>query len=787
MLKNYLKIAFRNLLKYKIYSIINIFGLSVGLACCILIMLFIRDELNYDKFHKNADQIYRVVVEFKYRDRPDHFAHTQAPLAPALLNEFPEVLNAVRFARRSEVLIAYNEKYFWEKTLMLADPSIFEVFTFPLIKGNSKTALSDPNSIVITQRMTQKYFSDEDPIGKILKIGDEWAKDYKVTGILKNIPSNSQLQFDFLISFANQKGNISWGAWNYSTYIQLPPNYPPHKLEYRLPDLVGKYMDEETRAGSILHLQPLTRIHLHSNLRDDLPTNRDLSHLYIFSGIALLILMLACINFVNLVTARSTIREKEVGLRKVVGANRSQLILQFLGEAVLLSFFAFLLSFILVEILLPVFNTISGKEMTFHLVHDFPFIITMIGLMFIVGILSGSYPAFVISRFQPVSIFRKGFGEKASVHPSTSRKCLVVAQFAISIMFLFSTALMHQQLRYIRNKNLGYDKEHLVVLPIYYRDVQPKCELLKSEIMQSPLIVNATKTSYLPSQLVNYQNIWWEGLPEKNAYISWIDVDHDFIQTLGLKIKAGRDFSREYPTDQRGAYILNEAAVEMIGWESPVGKQFEIVDRGEVIGVINNFHFQSLHQKIQPLVLYIYPESFRYMLIRIRAEDTSKSLKFLKQKWEELFPGRLFEFSFFDEDFDRIYKTETRLAKTFNYITGLAILIACLGLFGLASFTTLRRTKEIGIRKVLGASISGIVILLSKDFLKWVLVANLIAWPLAYFAMNKWLQNFAYRTNIELSMFLLAAALVFVTALLTIIFQAIKAALTNPVDSLRYE
>ena len=787
MFKNYLKIALRSLLKYKIYSIINIFGLSVGMACCILIMLFIRDELNYDKFHKNVDQIFRVVVESRYKARPDHFAHTPAPLAPALLNEFPEVVNAVRFASRHEELIAYKDKHFWEKTLMLADPSIFEVFTFQLVRGDPATALTDPNSIVITQRTAKKYFGDEDPIEKILKIGDEWAKDYRVSGILKNIPSNSQLQFDFLISFANQKGNISWGQWNYSTYIQIRPNYPSYQLENKLPNLTGKYLNEEARAGTIFHLQPLTRIHLHSSLRNDLPTNRKLSHLYIFSGIALLILMLACINFVNLVTARSTIREKEVGLRKVVGANRSQLILQFLGEAVLLSFFAFLLSFIFVEILLPIFNIISGKEMTFYLIHDFPFMITLIGLMFIVGILSGSYPAFVISRFQPVSILRKGFGEKTSVYPSISRKCLVVAQFAISIMFLFSTALMHQQLRYIRNKNLGYDKEHLVVLPIYYRDVQPKHELLKSEIMQSPLIVNATKTSYLPSQLVNFQNIWWEGLPGKNKMIHWISVDHDFIQTVGLRIKAGRNFSGEYPPDQRGAYILNEAAVEMIGWESPVGKQFEIVDRGEVIGIINNFHFQSLHQKIQPLVLYIYPENFRYMLVRIRAENISKSLQFLKQKWEELFPGRLFEFSFFDEDFDRIYKSETRLAKTFNYITGLAILIACLGLFGLASFTTLRRTKEIGIRKVLGASVSGIVILLSKDFLKWVLVANLIAWPLAYFAMNKWLQNFAYRTNIGLSIFLLAAALVFVTALLTIILQAIKAALANPVDSLRYE
>jgi len=787
MLKSYLKIAFRNLLKYKVYSIINIFGLSVGLACCILIMLFVRDELSYDRFHRNADQIYRVVVEFKYKDRPDHFAHTQAPLAPALLNEFPEVLKAVRFARRSEVLIAYKEKYFWEKGLMLADPSIFEVFSFPLIKGDSKTALSDPNSIVITQRIAQKYLSDVDPIGKILKIGVEWVKGYKVTGILKNIPSNSQLQFDFLISFTNQKGNIGWGAWNYSTYIQLPPNYPPHKLEDRLPDLVGKYIGEETRAGSILHLQPLTRIHLHSNLRNDLTTNRDLSHLYIFSGIALLILMLACINFVNLITARSTIREKEVGIRKVVGANRLQLILQFLGEAVLLSFISFLLSLIVVEFLLPVFNKLSGKEMTFHLLRDFWFLASFTGLMFIVGILSGSYPAFVISRFSPISILRKGFGEKISVHPSLLRRILMVTQFAISITFLFSTAVMHQQLEYIRNRNLGYDKEHIVVLPIFYRDVQPKYELLKSEIMQSPLIINTTATSYLPSKLAYYQNIWWEGLSEKNEYMHWITVDHDFIETLGLRIKAGRNFSSNYPTDQGRAYILNEAAVEMIGWESPIGKQFEIVERGTVIGVIDNFHFQSLHNKIQPLALYIYPDTFRYLLVRIRAEDISRSLQFLRRKWQEFFPAQLFGYSFFDQDFGRMYKAETHLVRVFNYITGLAILIACLGLFGLASFTTVRRTKEIGIRKVFGASVLRIVFLLSKEFIKWVLIANTVAWPIAYYVTNKWLQNFAYRINMGFWSFIFAAVLSLIIALITVSYQAIKAALANPVDSLRYE
>lgn len=789
MFKNYLKIAIRSLFKHKTYTIINIFGLSVGLACCILILLFIKNETSYDKFHKNADQIYRVIYEFRWRESPSQTAKTQAPLAPAILDEYPEVLNAVRFTSHQFELITYGKKQFWEKGIMLADPSVFDVFTFPLIEGDPKTALRDPSAIVLTEGMAKKYFGDLNPMGKILSFGDDRTKDYTVTGILKDIPKSSQLQFDCLISFENQRGNIGWGQWNYTTYILLPPGYSSLDLEKKFSRLVGKHMGEEAEIKSLLHLQPLTRIHLHSNLRNDLPTNRNITHVYLFGGVALLILLLASINFINLVTARSTLRGKEVGLRKVVGANQKQLVLQFLGESILLSLFAFLLSLILVELLLPIFNELSGKDMTFHFLHDFWFLMSLISLMFVVGILSGIYPAFVIARFQPASIFRKTSGSRLSGHSLFLRNFLVVTQFVISVLFLFSTAIFHHQMHFIEKKNLGYTREHLVVLPIFYKEVKAEYALLKSEVLRSAHVVNATATTFLPTDYGFYQNTWWEGLPEddRQNMMNWLPVDHDFVKTLNLEIKSGRDFSLEYPTDNKGAYILNESAVAEIGWDDPLGKQFEIIERGKVVGIVKDFHFQSLHHKIQPLALTIYPQGYKYLLVKVKAGEVSESLQFLEEKWKEFFPGKLFEYSFFEEDFDRIYQSETRLVKTFDTVSGLAILIACLGLFGLTSFLTVRRTKEIGIRKVLGAAVSDILMLLSKDIIKLVLLANVIALPLSYMIINRWLQNFAYRVDVNVLMFVLVCTVSLFTALATVAFQAVRAAMADPVDTLRYE
>lgn len=789
MFQNYLKTAFRNLIKHKVYSFICIFGLSVGLACCILILLFIRDELSFDKFHESADRIYRVTYEFDWEDRIDPYAKSQAPLAPALLQEFPEISQAVRFAQRINEQIGFKQKQFLESGLMLADPSIFEVFTFPLLRGDPETALKDPHSIVLTEKIAKKYFGDEDPIGQVMNLGDETVKDYEVTGILEDIPSNSQLRFDFLISFENQKGNIGWGAYNYTTYVKLAPGADPLALEDRFPAFLAKFRGKEIVDRDKLHLQPLTHIHLHSNLRNDLATNRQLSHVYYFAGIALLILILACINFINLVTARSVEREKEVGLRKVVGAARSQLVKQFLSESLLQAFLAFLLALVLVEFFLPVFNEITRKELDFWIFDDLGLSALLIGLMLVVGILAGSYPSFLISGFQPASIFRKNLGNKALSQALSLRNFLVVVQFTISVIFLFSTFIMHIQMTFIRSKNLGYDKEHMIVLPIYFRDVQPNYQPFKAELLRDPQVLSASATSFLPSDHGYRQNTWWEGLAadDTSYMMSWIAVDHDFVETLKLKITQGRDFSQEYLTDAKGAYLLNKAAVQMIGWENPLGKQFEIVERGPVVGVVDDFHFQSLHTELKPMALHIYPKGFRYLLVRISANDISKSIQTLSREWQKFFPERLFAYSFFDEDFDRIYKSEAHLLKTSNYITGLAILIACLGLFGLASFTAARRTKEIGIRKVLGAGVYRIVSLLSQDFVRLVLVGILIAYPFSYVISSRWLQNFAYRVRIDIWTFLLVAVLVLLTSLVTVIYQAVKAATTDPVKTLRHE
>jgi len=789
MLRNYFKIAVRNLVKFKLYSAINIAGLSIGLACVILISLFIRDELSFDRFHQKAGRIYRVYVEFEMDGRTVRFAGTQAPLAPALLAEFPEVIHAVRFADRYEELVTAKDRQFWEKGVMLADPEVFATFTFPLSKGDPRTALDDPTSVVLSETMARKYFTGEDAMGKELRIGDNPPVPYKVSGVMKDVPPNSQLQFDFLVSFANQRGNIGWGMWNYTTYVELRPDASPAALEAKLPELVGKHMGEETRARNRLRLQPLTRIHLHSNLRSDLPTNGDLSHLYIFSAAAFLILLLACINFVNLVTARSAVREKEVGLRKVVGASRRQLVFQFLGEALLLSGSAFLLSLPLAQLLLPVFNVLAGKHMAFDILGDVGFVALLAAMMIAVGVLAGAYPAFVVSRFRPASIFRQGRGEGASLRPSVLRRVLVVAQFVVSTIFLSSTLVIRLQMDYVRNKNLGYDKEHMIVLPIYYEPARARADLLKAEIVKSPLVLGASATAYLPSKGTYRQNVWWEGLLEdaQNVYIDWISADENFIRTLGLEVTAGRDFSADRPGDRGGAYILNEAASRLTGVKDPVGMPFKIVEPGTVIGVVRDFNFKSLHEEIQPMALYVYPQAFSYLLVRVRSDRIAEAVRSLKRTWEEIVPSVPFSYSFFDEDFARIYSSETRLMTTFNYVAGLALFVACLGLFGLASFTALRRGKEIGIRKVLGASVGGITMFLSKEFLGLVLLANLFAWPIAYFPLTAWLRKFAYRTGLGLWIFAAAGLLSLAVALAAVSYQSVKAALANPGDTLRYE
>jgi putative ABC transport system permease protein len=804
MFKNYLKIALRNLHRFRTYSLINITGLIIGMACFILVFLYVQDELSYDRYHENSRQIYRITAEANITGQNMQTATTPAPLAPTLTDEFPEVLGAVRFLcshSGRDSLIAYGEKKFYESRFLYADQNVFDIFSFKLIKGDPETALKNPHSIILTEEMAKKYFGNEDPLGKVMTVNNR--SDFQITGVLRRIPHNSHFRFDFLASFAtlteaDKSISQNWGDLSYHTYLLLAEGSSPVELESKLPLIVKKYVSKffESYLGNVenmtsmfkFHVQPLTGIHLHSQLLGEIEANSDINYVYIFSAVAFFILIIACINFMNLATARSSCRAKEVGMRKVVGAQRSQLIGQFLGESFLLSFISLLLAIGLVEILLPAFNAISEKEISLNYSQSWIVLIGLVGMAFVVGFLSGSYPAFLLSSFRPIEVLRGKV--KSSLAVPFLRKILVIFQFSVSVILITGTVVIRDQLIYIRNKNLGFDKEQLVAIPLRSNEIIRNYQSIKNELLQYPDIVKVSASSTLPGRGLGTSVFRPEGASDDNCLLMYnISVDYDFIKTLGIELLAGRSFSKDFSSDDREAFIINEAAVKKLGWKSPIGKQVEYISvrKGTVIGVVKDFHYLSLHQKIEPFLLYVDPEDFRYFAVKIRPQNISRTLAFLEDKWRKFDPAHPFEYSFLDDDFDKLYKADKKLGQIFVSFTALAIFIACLGLFGLTSFTAEQRTKEIGIRKVLGASVPDIIVLLSREFTKWVLAANLIAWPVAYYAMNRWLQNFAYRISISLWMFFLAASLTFVISLFTVSFQAVRAAVSNPVKALRYE
>ncbi len=808
MFKNYLKITFRNLRKNKIYSLINVSGLAIGIACCILILLYVQYELSYDRYHKNSDRIYRVVEELNFGGKKSHLAITPAPFGPAMATDFEEVVHAVRLLSSKsiggKVLVNYQENIFYEEKWFYADSNVLEIFSFPLVKGNPKTALKEPLSILITEKTAKKYFGDEDPLEKILAVVDKYKKnDFKITGILKNIPQNSHFTFDFLASFSTIEKHYNFNLPNwfnhmYYTYLLLDKGCNPRDLEGKFPDFIGKYTGP-ARDALKPHLQPLSSIHLHSHLEGEIEPNSDIVYVYVFSAIAFFILLIACINFMNLSTARSAPRAKEVGIRKVLGAYHVQLIKQFLGESILLSFIAFPIAVVLVELLLPAFSALADRELALSFFASWPVLFGLIGMTLLVGVVSGIYPAFFLSAFKPIKVLKglmRTGGEGLFL-----RKGLIVFQFAVSITLIISTFIIKDQVHYIRTKNLGFKKEQVVVLPIRDREVRGRYEAMKNEFLQDHRIVNLTASSGLPGRIRHNWVIQAEGVrdswplrmedvprdrPRLSAWV--LMVDHDFLKTLGMELIQGRDFSRGFATDEKEAVILNESAVKRFGWESPLGKNIKTENKdGTIIGVVKDFHFQSLRQLIEPVVIYISPNFFEYVSVRISSDNIPSILAFLKGKWKELAPNQPFEYFFLDSDFDSVYRSEERVGKILAGSTALAIFIACLGLFGLASFAAEQRTKEIGIRKVLGASVANIVSMLANEFVRWVLIANIIAWPVSYYAMSRWLQNFAYRTSIEPGAFLLAAFIALGIAILTVSFQSVRAALANPVDSLRYE
>ena len=804
MFKNYLTVAVRNLLRNKVYSIINIAGLSVGMACTILILLWVQYELSFDRFHKNADRIYRLTENWNLGATRGKWAVTNWPAGPTFQREYPEVIRAVRFRPLyNKVLCSYKTEKFLIDGILFADDTVFDIFSFPLISGDPGTALSTAFSIVITEEIAKKLFGAEDPIGKIIKVGDDGG--VTVTGVMQNVPPNSHLSFKALVSLETvfklnpehakkQMNSWAYGNINY-TYLLLRENCNVNDLEKKFSAHIAKQAQEQLRVlgGSIEYfLQPLTRIHLHSKLELDIAQRGDIAYVVSFTVIAVFILLIACINFMNLATARSANRAKEVGMRKVLGAQRGELIRQFIGESLLFSAISFILAVMLVELSLPLFRSLSGSNMSFQSITMPGLISGLFGIILIVGFAAGSYPALYLSAFQPVRVLKGTIATGTA--SSRFRGILVLVQFAVSVTLIIGTGIVLNQLRYMQNKPLGFENEHIVYFGPIGSDFKKSFETFKEAIQGYPEIAGVAFSSHIPGDRPILELFLPEGFPpDQTRLMHQMSIDHEFIPAMGMEMAAGRNFLPTASADPARAALINETAARRLGWTDPVGKTIvSYRSPGPVtktiIGVVRDFHIESLHKEIGPFFIENNPSDFhRYLLIKIMSGNLPATMEFMRIKWAEILPHIPFDFSFLDESFGRQYQADKKLQAIFSNFGILAIFISCLGLFGLASFTTEKRTKEIGIRKALGASVSGIILMLSKEFTKWVLAANAIAWPLAYFTMKQWLQNFAYRTEIAVSTFILAGVLALVIALLTVGYRAIKAARANPVAALRYE
>ena len=809
MLRNYLTVALRNLFRQKVYSFVNIAGLAIGIATCVLILSFVRFELSYDTYHEKADRIYRVVQERIAVDgQVMPTATSPPPLAPALRAEFPEVVQAARFVRGSSVIFHENNRF--QESILFGDASVLEVFDFPMIEGDRHTALH----VTLFCRAYREERHASTLGHKIL-----WVKvltfvtpvvqhHYTVTGIIREVPRNSHFRFDILASYTSlhERGATSAILKNWLsnpllyTYLVLPKGYSPQELEDKFPAFVKKYMGEvlsERGMGVKFFLQPITRIHLYSHLSHEIEPNSDIVHVYIFAALACFVLLIACINFMNLSTARSAARAKEVGIRKVVGAYRLQLIRQFIGESALLAFVALLFAVSLVELSLPLFNRLIGQQLVVEYT-SISAILGLAGVALVTGIVAGSYPAFFLSAFQPVTVLKGA--RHAGLQTSRIRQSLVVVQFAISIALITGTSVIYAQMAYVKDKDLGFERANVISMPLFRnRDLRAKYEAIKADFLQSPDLLSCTLSSRVPvpTQSTDFPLIRRPVHPEGvqgEMQVPGYAVDHDFIKTLGIEIIEGRDFSKDFATDESDAVVVNETAVEHFGWGSPkeaIGKELVLVFRESrprtVIGVVKDFHVQSLYQQIEPMFLHISPSGGHYLLVRVRPNRSSDALNFLKEKWESYVPYSPFEYTFLDDYFERQYRADEQRGKMLGGLTALAICIACLGLFGLASYIAEQRTKEVGIRKVLGASVANIVLLFTKDFVKPVILANLLAWPVAYYAMSGWLHNFAYRIDLSIGFFLLSGVLTLMIALMTVGWQAVRTAGANPVDSLRSE
>jgi len=783
--RNYIKVTLRNILRHKGYSLINITGLAIGMACCLLISIWVLDELSYDRFHEHAEDLYRVEENQHYSGRNFHVTVTPYPLAPALREEIPEITEATRVVWAGGQLFRYGEQAFFENNVRAVDPSFLQMFTFPLIQGDPDTALDSPHSLLITEKLAEKYFGTDDAMGKVLSINNQ--HQFTVTGVLRDVPHNSTLQFDILIPYVvmEKQGRTSdsFLANSILTIVQLQPGTPKQLVDEKI---LGFIRTKEAESRTDLELMPYTRIHLHSywGYAKDPGAVR---YIYIFSIIAVFVLLIACINFMNLTTARSAGRAKEVGLRKVVGAVKGDLVRQFFGESVVYAFSALILAVLLVILVLPAFSRLAAKELSWRVAGLDLILLGLGGITLFTGLVAGSYPALFLSSFQPVKVLKGSL--KSGAGSARFRKILVVVQFSLSVSLMIGTTVVYKQLNYMQSKSLGWNKEHLVYIPLR-ADMRTSYSALKQELVKDSRILGVTGANYLPSNIgSNSSGADWDGKdPEFNRLIGQTYVDYDYCDMLGIEIVEGRGFSHDYPTDESSGFLVNQAVARLMDKPTALGERFSFMGtEGHIIGVMKDFHYGSMRQEIEPLAIRLRPQNVVFALIRLGPGKVSTGLDFIEATWKRVIPTYPFESHFIDEEFDRMYRAEERIGAILRTFTFLAVFIACLGLFGLASFTAEQRTREIGIRKVLGASISQVTLLLCREFLVLVVAANLLAWPLAYYVMGKWLRGYAYRTGLNWPLFLGALILALAVAVLSVGFQALRAAYVNPAESLKYE
>lgn len=812
MFMNFVKIIYRNMLRNKTFSLINLIGLSIGITCFLLLSLFVIDELGFDQFHKNADRIYRAYISSDINGNASNNSKTPAPFGSTLKNEFPEVENFTRIGYFGQHELRYNDKIFREGDIYTADSTYFEIFTLPFVYGNPKTALIQPNSIVITERASEKYFGDENPVGKQFIVDDTAA--YNITGVMKNFPKKSHFSCNFLLSMSTypQTQNQNWLNAEYTTYILFKQKIDSKEFEKKMERLViekvgpqaisilginlKEFFERGNRYGHFL--QPLTSIYLYSQSHYGLELNTEwgnvkhssIYYIYIFIAIGSFILLIAVFNFMNLTTAKSEGRAKEVGIRKTLGSDRSKLIWQFLLESTVMCFFSVLIAIVIAQLTLPVFNSFLERNITLDLLNNIYTIPLLLLFVIIVGFISGSYPAFYLSSFQPSHILKPGGKSK-----TTLRSILVIIQFAIAIILIIGMVIIKNQLDYILNKDLGFNRERMVVIN-NATALGNRVEAFKHELLKIPNVVLSTNSSVMFQSGIPGGSFQIEGAPtEEFKSCQFIDADYDFAITYGIKLVSGRFFDESFSMDT-SAVVINEAAAKIFNVENPVGKilyNVHTTQKGKypyrIIGIVKDFHYESLHQNIRPMVLrisHVRQASF-FFAIRIQSQEYASTINLIKETWRKFTDGRDLNCFVLNEKIERMYIAEIKIGQLVTVFSALAIFIACLGLFGLATFITERRIKEIGIRKVLGASVFEIILMLMKQFSIWILIANLIAWPIAYYLMADWLQDFAYRINISVLIFIMAGILVHFIAMLTVAYQAVRAAISNPIESLRYE